>query len=150
MSQLISAFWIILELFFYQQFWSLFFQQRQSVRRYWIVLSVTASISAFVSFFEFPQPVYTITYLVSFTTVCAFLFSGSWLHHAIIVLIGFCVMSVFDTVALYGASLLLGVSASQLVMKKALYTILCSFERLFLILAGHLVKRARKPQTVRL
>lgn len=148
MSQLISAFWIVLELFFYQQFWSLFFQQRQSLRRYWIVLSITASVSVFVSFFEFPQPVYTITYLVSFTAVCAFLFSGSWLHHVIIVLIGFCVMSVFDAVALYGTSLLLGVSASQLVMKKALYTILCSFERLFLILVGYLVKRARKLRSI--
>lgn len=144
MSQLISAFWIILELFFYQQFWSLFFQKKQSMKTYWIVLSITASVAVFISFFEFPQPVYTIGYLVSFSVVCTYLFTGAWVHHAIVVLLGFCILGTFDTVVIYGASIFLDISASQLVLKRALYTILCSFERLFLILVGYLVKRARK------
>lgn len=144
MSQLISAFWIVLELLFYQQFWALFFLRKQSLRRYWISISLTASAAIFISFFEFPQPVYTIAYLVSFSIICSYLYAGSWIHHAIIVLLGFCIMSAFDTVILYGSSLFLGISASQLVLKKSLYIILCSFERLFLILVGYLAKRAQK------
>lgn len=144
MSQLISAFWIVLELFFYQQFWSLFFQLRQSLRTYRIVFSITALVAVLVSLFEFPQPVYTIAYLVSFSMVCSYLFSGAWIHQAIVVLLGFCIMGILDTLVIYGASIFLGINASQLVLKKALFTILCSFERLFLILVGYLVNRARK------
>lgn len=144
MTHIISAFWIVLELLFYQQFWSLFFERKQPLRRYWLSFAITAVSAIIIPFFEFPQLVYTIVYLVSFSAVCAFLFSGSWIHHAIIVLLGFCIMSAFDTVTLYGVSLFLGVSVSQFVLKRALYTILCSFERLFLILLGYLIKRARK------
>lgn len=144
MTQIISAFWIVLELLFYQQFWALFFERKQPLRRYWLSLAATAVAAIVISSFEFPQFVYTIVYLISFSAVCSFLFSGSLIHHVIIALLGFCIMSAFDTVTLYGASLLLGVSVSEFVMKRALYTMLCSFERLFLILLGYLIKRARK------
>lgn len=148
MSRLISTLWIILELFFYQQFWSLFFQRKQPHKKYWLSFSLATAISVFASFLELPQPVYTITYLISFVVLSSYLFAGSFLQHSIIVLIGVCIMSAFDTVMIYGTSWLLGISVSQLIFKKALYTILCSFERLFLILIGYLLNKVRKLRSI--
>ena len=118
MSELISSFWIMMEIFFYQEFWGCFFQKSKGKQAYWLTLFISSFLAIVITFCGFPQPVYTILYLIFFTAICCFLYDGTIVQHAIVVLLGFCIASVLDTAAIYGGSLFLSISVSQFIQKK--------------------------------
>lgn len=144
MAHMISAFWIFLELYFLQFLLQAFFQMKKGKRTYYAVVTISGCAAVAVTVFNFPQFAYTFFYIVFFTLTANYLYNGTCLQHAIAVLIGISIAGALDTLMLYGASALLGVSLEQLYTKKALYTILCSLPRLLLVFLGWFLKKVRK------
>lgn len=143
MSHLISAFWIFLELYFLQFLLQAFFQVKVDKRTFYFVVTIVGCIAVAVTLFNFPQFAYTFFYIAFLALISNYLYNGTFLQHAIAVLIGISIAGALDTLMLYGASALLGISLAQLYTKKALYTILCSLPRLLLVFLGWLLKKIR-------
>lgn len=148
MSQIITAFWIFLELWFYQLFWNIFFQVKIRKKWYYRALCVAWVIGVVVTFFELPQQIYTIFFLFYFTFISNYLFDGKWYQHAIVVLLGSSIMGIADTVVLYGISAFLNISLSQLIWKKSMYILACTSTRLLLIFSCWIIVRIRKIQNI--
>lgn len=144
MSHLISAFWMFLELYFLQFLLQAFFQMKTGKRTYYAVVTISGCAAVAVTVFNFPQFAYTFFYIVFFTLTANYLYYGTCLQHAIALLIGISIAGALDTLMLYGASALLGISLEQLYTKKALYTVLCSLPRLLLVFLGWFLKKIRK------
>ncbi len=145
---ILSAFWMMLEIWAYQYFWNCFFSVKVSKRLYLLSLIGIWLTSFSVTLFSFPQWIYTVFYIAFYSVVFSFLFNGKWLHHLLVAILCFVAMSIIDTVAIYGTSFLLGIAANELVWKKVLYTVIVSASRFLAVFLGWLFSRLRKSRGI--
>lgn len=145
---ILSAFWMVLEIWAYQYFWNCFFSVKVSKRLYLLSLIGIWLISFSVTLFSFPQWIYTVFYIAFYSVVFSFLFNGKWLHHLLVAILCFVAMSIIDTVAIYGTSFLLGITANEFVWKKVLYTVIVSASRFLAVFLGWLFSRLRKSRGI--
>lgn len=148
MPELLTAFWMFLELWFCQLFWKIFFQPKVSKTLYYLALCLAWFTGVAITFLDLSQPIYTIFYIFYFIVISSYLFEGKWFQHTIVIVLGFSIIGIMDTVILYGASAFLGISLSQLVWKKTLYIVICTASRFLLVFVGWLIGRFRKTQDI--
>lgn len=148
MSQLLSAFWLFLELWFYQYFWQWFFPKKITGKKYSRILLIGWVISVGFALFEWPQIVYTCFFLAFHTALCTLVLGGKWYQHALVVLLGASMMSIAEVGAVYATGGLLHLSFSQVAWRKTLYTVLLTATRFVLIFLGWLVLRLKGSKSI--
>ncbi len=145
MEYLITPLWAILDFIFHCFFWDSFLKRRDSGRthKYLLIASlVLLTIIAIIGGNSIIRQIISICVLVC---TCFLLYKGPWYQHILITIICFSLCGIIDAIFTYGVSLLLGISYSEFVWRKILYTITGTTGKLCSALIAWLLHRFRKP-----
>lgn len=145
---ILSAFWMLLEIWAYQYFWKCFFSVKVTKRVYFISIMALWMVSFSTTLFALPQYIYTFFFIVFYSVVFSVLFEGKWLHHLLVAILCFAAMSIIDTLTIYGTSILLGITAYELVWRKVLYTVINTSSRFLAVFLGWFFSRLRKSRGI--
>jgi len=149
MTQLISAFWMLLELLFYQYFWQWFFSPKVSKKKYQSILLINLVGSMVLAQLNLPQIFFTCFFIIYHTAFCSILLTGKWYQHAVVVLLSSTLMGVLEGATIFGASVLLHISVSQISMRKTLYIVLLTTVRFLVLFLGWAVLRLKGTRSIR-
>lgn len=141
MEKIITVFWSTLELCAQLLFWKAFFQPKVRKKAYlFTVLAVWVFTQLYLNSGIAPEWITGLTFLVYAAASCL-INQGKWYRHifASVVFVGFC--GIIDTVFLYGASSIMGISVSQLVWRKRSYVVIVTGGKLFLLLIAWICYR---------
>ena len=105
-------------------------------------------VSFSITLFALPQYIYTFFFIVFYSIVFSFLFEGKWLHHLLVAILCFAAMSIIDTLTIYGTSILLGITAYELVWRKVLYTVINTSSRFLAVFLGWFFSQLRKSRGI--
>ena len=146
MTTLITALWLFLEIWFYQYIWRFFFPIKVTPKAYLLILGTAWLVAVSITFANLPQPIYVGFFIIFFAITMNFSFEGTWYNHLLVALLSSSICGIADTVTLYGISALLGISFSELVWKKVMYTVINTSSRFLLIFMGWLVNRMKRSE----
>lgn len=151
MDNLISAFWMLLEILYSYLFVESFFPHRVEKKQcflvyfaFWIVMII---LSFAVS--DFIPTVFVFFPILLFTS--AFLFQGSFPRHVLISLLCVLILCVSDTIFPYGMCSLMSISFQYLSTRKLTYLAVVTIGKLFNLLIAWLIHRFRnagQPQEI--
>ena len=129
MEYIVSSIWMCIELFCLFFACKAFMSQRKSNKDTLILFLVTGLIIFSISNFKL-FPLYDNSYLRKGTAflvcmVVSFIaFRGTWYNHVIIISLYYLGVGAMDTMMIYGTAALLGITVTDLVWKKWLYTVI--------------------------
>lgn len=139
MEYLISAFWAALEYIYFYLFWGAFLPSKCSEKKE-IAIFAAAWIVGFAYLnqgLSTPQR-YAVTFLL-FAIMTALLHKGPWYRRVIVIVLGYILTSVIDTVTVYGVSAILGFSLEIFTMHKWMYIITVTAGKLLAIFISWLI-----------
>lgn len=143
MEYIITAVWVAIELISLLTFLRSFLVQYQkNVRCYASLFLLWAIMSAYSSTgpTNFLRPVITIGLAIAWTW---YTFKGPWIGRILIVALSYIFSGIIDVSIGYGASAILGISYSDLVWKKLLYTAVGTAAKLLYLFFAYLIHRIR-------
>lgn len=151
MEEIISAFWSALELCSQLLFWKAIFQPKVQKRKYLLVVVVVWALNQLYINSTLPSELITGLTLLLYTVASCIVNKGKWHQHilATFIFVGF--SGIFDTIFLYGASSMIGISVSDLVWRKLSYVVIVTSGKLFLLLGAWIFYRFpvfRKTQSL--
>lgn len=149
MEYLISAFWFALEYIYCYLFWHVFLPPRASKKKCLLVLLLAWGFSFFYTNIGLNQILKKAISFVVFGMVISQLFDGKWYRRFFVVVFGYVVGGMIDTVVAYGISLLLGVSLSEFVWFELFYIVTVTIGKLISILLAWTLLRFRSFQNFR-
>ena len=147
MATIISAVWVCIELLSLLVFLRSFLVQRQNNTRCYISLLLLWVIMATYSsagLTGFLRPVITVVLAIAWSV---YTFNGPWLSRILIVALSFIFSGVIDVAVCYGASAVLGISYTDLVWRKLLYTAVGTIAKLLYLFFAYLIYRIRTSRT---
>lgn len=143
MATVITAVWVCIELFSLLIFLRAFLVQRQNNTRcylslflLWVVMAAYSSTGPTNSL----RPVITMALAIAWSL---YTFKGPWLSRILIVVLSYIFSGIFDVAVCYGASAVLGISYSDLVWRKLLYTAVGTAAKLLYLFFAYLIYRMR-------
>lgn len=144
MSNLISGFWVILEIFCCHLFMESFLPRRVSkMHFFFIYLVFWASIFCWIKLAPFSFPVIWIfSSLLLFFSL--YLFQGSFLQHLLVTLLCLIMFCISDTLFPYGTCSIMAISFDELTTRKLTYLTIVTTGKFFNILIAWLIHRFRK------
>ena len=154
MEYCVSAIWISLELLSLYYVCRAFMSQREGKSRIITVFVIVGLFNLIVS--NFPSPILSSIPLLKnglLLAICVlmsvFSFVGQWYTHVTIIILFYFGFSAIDTIALYSASALLGVSGDVLIYKKWMYTMTISTGKSFSLFLAWIIFRLRSSESIR-
>lgn len=142
MEYIITAIWVAVELLSLLVFMRSFLVQQNNTRCYisllllWVIMAAYSSTGPT----NFLRPVVTLGLAIAWSF---YSFKGPWLSHVLIVVLSYIFSGIFDVAVGYGASVVLGISYSDMVWRKLLYTTVGTAAKLLYFLFAYLVYRMR-------
>ena len=133
MENVISGFWSALELGAQLLFWKSFFQSKVLNREYWLAVASVWVLNQFYVNCGLTSEWITGLTLALHTAVSCLINKGKWYQHLLTSFVFVGLSGVIDTIFLYGASSVLGISVSELVWRKCLYVVIVTSGKLFLL-----------------
>ena len=133
MDKIISAFWSALEMCSQLLFWKAIFQPKVQKRKYLLVVVAVWVLNQFYVNCGLTSEWITGLTLVLHTAVSCLINKGKWYQHLLMSFVFVGLSGVIDTIFLYGASSVLGISVSELVWRKFLYVVIVTSGKLFLL-----------------
>ena len=143
MEYLITVIWVFIELISLLTFLRSFLVQRQNnVRCYislfllWIIMAAYSSTGPT----NFLRPVITMSLAIAWSI---YTFKGPWYSKILIVVLSYIFSGIFDVAVCYGASAVFGISYSDLVWRRLLYTAVGTAAKLLYLFFAYLIYRIR-------
>lgn len=149
MEYLISAFWFVLEYIYCYLFWCAFLPPKATKKKRLLVLLLAWGFSFFYTNIGLNQILKKAISFVVLGIVISQLFDGKWYRRFFVVVFGYVVGGMIDTVVAYGISLLLGVSLSEFVWFELFYIVTVTIGKLISILLAWTLLRFRSFQNFR-
>ena len=152
MGELLTVFWVAMDMIPLYFFWRAFFQPRVSKKQY--IIAMAASLAFFLVYFcmGFSQEWRIVIVPSSYVAISLWVNQGKLRWHILIALLTYCFGMAINNVFTYGACALLGISMEVLVWRKLLFTVVVTAGKLAAIFLawyiGHLWK-GRKSSAVR-
>ena len=144
MEYLLNALWSGMELVFFHFFWNAFLSARKQLKHRVRVLALSWTIAvAYVCFVPGQLTKLALTILLLFAA-SLYLNTGTWYQHIIYAAIGCMINGLMDTLAIYGMSMLMGVSYAEFVWMKLFYVVTVCLSKLISILLAWFIQRLRK------
>ncbi len=145
MEYIISLVWVFLEVLSYMFFADAFLERRRGKKE-----TIISFCLVWVVIFTYSRFVSNTLLRMALTLICGvglslYLFKGFWVRHVLCFLLSSIFGALADTLIVYGASALLGISFSVLIWKQLLYTVICTVSKLLFTLTAYVVRRIRKP-----
>lgn len=144
MATIITVVWVGIELLSLLIFLRSFLVQRQNNTRcylslllLWVIMAAYSSTGPTNSL----RPVITMALAIACSL---YTFKGPWLSRILIVVLSYIFSGIFDVAVCYGASAVLGISYSDLVWKKLLYTAVGTASKLLYLFFAYMIFRMRK------
>lgn len=143
MEYIITAVWVAVELLSLLVFLRSFLKQQQSntqcyvsLALLWVIMAVYSSTGPT----NYLRPVITIVLAIGWSV---YSFNGPWLSRILIVTLSYIFSGIFDVAVCYGTSAVLGISYSDLMWKKLLYTAVGTAAKLLYLFFAYLIYRIR-------
>lgn len=138
MEYIVSALWISLESMALYYACRAFLSQKKNAKFVLLLLVLFGVANLSIrnpDIYPFSQSQYAIV-ITSFAACLLFslfAFQGAWYSHIIVVTLWYFALSFIDTLTVYGTAAMLQISASDLVWRKWLYTVVVTVGKLFLL-----------------
>lgn len=141
MEKVISAFWSVLELCSQLLFWKAFFQPKVQKREYLMAVVAVWMLNQLYINRGLASELITALTLLLYIVVSYLINKGKWYQHILAVFVVTGLSGIIDTIFLYGASSIIGISVSELVWRKFLYVVIVTNGKLFLLLVAWIFYR---------
>ena len=135
MEKIISAFWSALEMCSQLLFWKAIFQPRVQKRIYLLVVVAVWALNQLYINSTLPSELIAGLTLLLYTVASCIVNKGKWHQHILTTFLFVGFSGIFDTIFLYGASSMIGISVSDLVWRKFSYVVIVTSGKLFCCLA---------------
>lgn len=144
MEYLLNALWSGMELVFFHFFWNAFLSARKQVKQRVTVLALIWIVAvAYVCFAPGQLTKLALTTILIFAA-SLYLNTGAWYQHIIYAVMGCMINGLMDTIAIYGMSMLMGVSYAEFVWMKLFYVVTVCLSKLISILFAWILQKIRK------
>lgn len=134
MEKVISAFWSVLELCSQLLFWKACFQPKVQKREYLMAVIAVWMLNQLYINRGLASEWITALTLLLYIVVSYLINKGKWYQHILAVFVVTGLSGIIDTIFLYGASSVIGISVAELVWRKLLYVVIVTSGKLFLLL----------------
>lgn len=143
MELLISAFWSILEIISFHFFLSSFLARKTTKKVYFISYASIWLLPIIHTWTVFPTLYVQIISIVAWLALCIINYQGSFLRKILFFVLTYTSLYLIDSVVLYGTSTIIGISVTELVWKKFLYTLIATTSKLTALLICWIVFHVR-------
>lgn len=144
MEYFLSAFWATLELIALHYFWNAFLEVKVS-RKYYLISFATAWIFSVlflnIGIADTYERAISFAMFITIAFVC---YRGLLARKILVVMLFFVSGAVIDTAITYGTSAVLGISLSELVWRKATYTVAVTVGKLIIIFVAWIMCRIQR------
>lgn len=141
MEKAISAFWSVLELCSQLLFWKACFQPKVQKREYLMAVVAVWMLNQLYINRGLASELITALTLLLYIVVSFLINKGKWYQHILMVFVVTGLSGIIDTIYLYGASSVIGISVAELVWRKLLYVVIVTSGKLFLLLVAWIFYR---------
>lgn len=140
MVYIISAFWTALEITQFFLFWNAFLPTKASNTTSILVLILAWLITLTYTNIEINQILKSSISVVGYLLIISLLFDGSWPRRIFVVIFGYVVSAMIDTIFVYGISLFLGLSLEEFAWRQWFYVATVTIGKLFSIFTAWLLQ----------
>lgn len=144
MEYLLNALWSGMELVFFHFFWNAFLSARKPLKQRMLVLALAWIIAVIYVCFAPGQLIKLALTILLLFAASLYLNTGAWYQHIIFAVIGCMINGLMDTIAVYGMSMLIGVSYAEFVWMKLFYVVTVCLSKFISILLAWFIQRVRK------
>ncbi len=139
---ILTVLWVAIENLFLFMLLSAFFPVKRSravmglaYLFYCVLQTVLVSI--------YPDELHPFIAITTLLLISLYLFDGKWIPKLIICVLGLLVLAIMDTVTVYGATAVLGLSYEEFVSRRLLYSTVATAQKLFILFFGWYLCRFR-------
>lgn len=144
MLYLLNALWSGMELIFFGLFLGAYLPAKKSSKQCVIAFTLAWIFVLVYTYFAPGQFIKMMLTISTLFAVSRYLNNDKWYLHIIYIAIAWMINAIFDTIALYGVSALMGVSYTEFIWMKLLYVVTVCLSKLVSILLAWIIYRIRR------
>lgn len=141
MEYFISTFWVALEYIYCYLFWNAFLPQKCTGKKCFAIFAVAWIISLFYTNIGLNQTLKICISLGLFVAMSTLLYKVSWFRRIFVIIFGYVVSGMIDTVFVYGISSFLGLSLEAFAWRQMFYVATVTVGKLFSIFIAWMLYR---------
>lgn len=143
MEHVISAFWSALEFIQFFLFWRTFLPTKASKKTSTLVLLLAWLFTFTYMNIRLSQVLKSCISIIVYLTIISLLFDGSWFRRIFVVIFGYVVSGMIDTLFVYGISSFLGLSLEEFAWRQLFYVATVTIGKLFSIFIAWMLQHYR-------